>query len=174
MRRQPLDTLLHASMGLVVGALFLTAFPTTVRSQPAADVEPEASWTGHPWLGLSARNVTEADAALMEVFVSSGAWVTHVEPNSPASRAGLREGDVIIGVASAPVTRACEIGDVLQRVEPGSLLGLTYVREGVTADGAARLSAATGEQSETLSRGCGDTPDEEESAPNEPPVAPLP
>ena len=41
------------------------------------------------------------------------AW--HVSPNSPATRAGIRAGDILLTINSAPVTRATEVARRLER-----------------------------------------------------------
>lgn len=75
-----------------------------------------------------------ADAALMAAkgrcAVTSGAYVGRVGPGTPASRAGLRSGDVITHLANQPVGTAQELERLMAGVRPGQSVSLTYVREG--------------------------------------------
>jgi S1-C subfamily serine protease len=76
-----------------------------------------------PWLGL----VTEASAG--------GLVVTHVPPASPADRAGLRVGDLILAVDGTEVrTHAALYRSVWRAGGPGTAVRLTIHRNGATRD----------------------------------------
>lgn len=58
-----------------------------------------------PELGLTLAPLTDQDRQQFNLSAnSSGAVITHVVPNSPADEAGLRSGDIIVGVGSASVS----------------------------------------------------------------------
>jgi S1-C subfamily serine protease len=58
----------------------------------------------------------------------SGALVQHVEDNSPAKRAGLREGDVIIALEGQPVAGVDDLHRLLTEVRVGVSCSLTVLR----------------------------------------------
>jgi S1-C subfamily serine protease len=60
--------------------------------------------------------------------VESGARVMSVEPHSPAARAGLASGDVIVGLAGAPVTGVDALHRLLTADRVGETLALDVLR----------------------------------------------
>jgi S1-C subfamily serine protease len=58
----------------------------------------------------------------------SGVLVASVEPNSPAQRAGLTEGDMIVGFAEQPIARIDDLHRLLTEERAGQRLPLTIIR----------------------------------------------
>lgn len=73
-----------------------------------------------------------ADAAEMATkgrcSIRSGAYVGRVIDGSPAARAGLQPGDVITSLAGQWVVDASALERILERLEPGQRVPLTFVR----------------------------------------------
>ena len=61
-----------------------------------------------------------------------GAYLGRVEPGSPAARAGLRKGDVIVEISGQVVTGDADLRAVLARLSPGQAVPLTVMRDGRT------------------------------------------
>jgi serine protease Do len=70
---------------------------------------------------------------------SVGAYVGRVRPGSPAQQAGLRKGDVIVGLGGQPVARASDVHRLLPQMPKGRDLSLSYVRGGREQDTLVRL-----------------------------------
>lgn len=70
---------------------------------------------------------------------ASGAYVGRVRQGSPAQRAGLREGDVIVALGGQPVTRAADVHQLVPQMPAGREVSLTYVRDGQERDALVRL-----------------------------------
>ena len=69
----------------------------------------------------------------------SGAYVGQVRSGSPAERAGLRPGDVIVALGGQEVAQAKDVRRLVQEMPKGRDLSLTYVRAGQEQDALIRL-----------------------------------
>jgi len=56
------------------------------------------------WLGVGIQDVTPAMAKAFQRKEASGVLISDVQANTPASRAGLEKGDIILNVDSKPIT----------------------------------------------------------------------
>ena len=70
--------------------------------------------------------------AMQDVVGGEGAAVTEVQANSPAAEAGLRKGDVVIGLNGRPVRGAAELRARLSVVPVGETIELSVQRGGET------------------------------------------
>lgn len=70
---------------------------------------------------------------------ASGAYVGRVRAGSPAERAGLRKGDVIVALGGQPVSRAADVHRLVPQMPQGREVSLTYLRDGQERDALVRL-----------------------------------
>ena len=84
------------------------------------------------WLGVSIQEVNAAMAKALKLPEPGGAIVGDVESGSPASRAGLRTGDVIVAVANEKIDDSRHLRLVIARAGPGKTVNLKVVRDGKT------------------------------------------
>jgi S1-C subfamily serine protease len=84
------------------------------------------------YLGLAGqtRPVSRQIQRYFELKMATAVQVVTVEENSPAQRAGLREGDLIVALNSGPVASVDEIHRRLTSLPPRSTLNLTILRLG--------------------------------------------
>lgn len=69
----------------------------------------------------------------------SGAYIGRVRSGSPADRAGLRSGDVVVALGGQQVAQAKDVHRLVQEMPKGHDLSLTYVRAGQERDTLIRL-----------------------------------
>ncbi|MBI3596310.1 MAG: trypsin-like peptidase domain-containing protein [Nitrospirae bacterium] len=90
------------------------------------------------YIGVAGQNVPlhRRLVRFHDLQVESGVLVVSIEPNSPAQRAGLIEGDVIIGYDGRPITGIDDLHKVLTENAVGAPAPLTILRrsEKITLD----------------------------------------
>jgi serine protease Do len=84
------------------------------------------------WTGLRLETIDAELARREGLAVSRGALVVRVIADSPAARAGVREGDLIVGLAGQPVTAREDLTTAFYTVAPGTPLVID-VRRGEQA-----------------------------------------
>ncbi|HNX65216.1 MAG TPA: trypsin-like peptidase domain-containing protein [Oscillospiraceae bacterium] len=97
--------------------------------------------TGRPLIGLSGEDIDE----MMSKFynIPQGVYVRIVNSDSPAEKAGIRVGDVIIGANGKEITSMDELNKIKEEFKPGDSIKLTVYREGQKLELSLTLSEAT-------------------------------
>jgi serine protease DegQ len=83
-------------------------------------------------LGVIIQTATPDIAKALGTPVGRGVIINSVDSNSPAEKAGLRAGDLIISIGGKPVEDANDVRNYIGLREPGSNVEVTYYREGDT------------------------------------------
>jgi len=96
------------------------------------------------YLGLYPQDVTPQIARQFGLSEPSGALIAEVSPDTPASRAGLKRGDVILKVNGEPVASANDLRLRISQTAPGTNVKLAISRDGKVQD----VSVALGEYKE--------------------------
>ena len=91
------------------------------------------------FLGVSSIDVGSADLnpSILEQFgvtATSGAFVSDVQADSPASKAGLKIGDVIVGIDDEDVADSATVGEIVRDHAPGDQVTVSIEREGAAQD----------------------------------------
>lgn len=82
------------------------------------------------YMGLILQPMTPALSKEFKLEGAGGALVAEVAPNTPASKAGLKDGDVIIELDGKPVKDSHWLRLQVSQTQPGTKIGLKIVREG--------------------------------------------
>jgi serine protease Do len=102
----------------------------TARAGGDRSAEPEPATTRG--FGMSIDDVTPELARRMRLDNARGAVITDVEDGSPAGRARLRPGDVIVRVGQVNITTAADAQRELGRVPAGGTALMRIIRQGPT------------------------------------------
>ena len=88
------------------------------------------------FLGVAIQPVTQEIAQQLKVKVHSGVLVREVRDNTPAAKAGVQPGDVILRFAGQAVSEPRELQSIVERSPIGSSQPMVLLREGkeVTLD----------------------------------------
>jgi len=83
-----------------------------------------------PYFGIVHEDVTPYIASIYDLPVQSGAHVVEVAPDTPAARAGLRPGDVIVQIGEYPVDDNHPFLNVLMKHSPDQVVKVVFFRDG--------------------------------------------
>jgi serine protease Do len=83
-----------------------------------------------PLLGISIKDVAQEDAEVYGLPEISGALIEDFADGSPAERAGIERGDVIIAVDDKKVERVGQLQRLIAEHKPGEAVKLRIVRYG--------------------------------------------
>jgi serine protease Do len=97
---------------------------------------------GPSFLGIEAREVTPANVKQYKLPAERGVVVGRVAPDSPASKAGLKETDVITEVDGQRVEGATQFRRMIRETPAGRTVQLTVWREGRAQNLSAKLDQA--------------------------------
>jgi S1-C subfamily serine protease len=95
-----------------------------------------------PWLGAKLQNVSKDIADSLGLDRPVGAAVVGVTPNSPAAKAGLKRGDVLLKIDGQDVDDAEGVGFRLAVKPLGGVASLSLTRDGKTVVAPLELAAA--------------------------------
>ena len=85
---------------------------------------------GGPWLGVMIEDVTGEKAKELRLESPRGALVTRVEDDSPAERAGIRKGDVIIEFEDERIPGVRTLLRLVQETPEGRTVEIQVMRDG--------------------------------------------
>jgi Do/DeqQ family serine protease len=94
-------------------------------------------------LGVTIQPVNADIAKSLGLEKVAGAIVNSVSPGSPAERAGVRRGDVVVALDGTPVSDSNALRNQVARMQPGSTVRLTVLRDGREQQLTAKLAELT-------------------------------
>ncbi len=122
-----INTFLISPSGSFSGMGF--AIPTQIV-QPTVDSLVRYGKVSHSYIGVGITDVTPENSKFFDLKDANGAVISEVQPDSPGAHAGLKVGDVIIGLDGKKVTDAGQLQAEVSSKHPGTKVTLDVLRDG--------------------------------------------
>jgi serine protease Do len=81
-------------------------------------------------IGVGIRDITADEASKAKIADGAGVWITEVRSGTPAARAGIAAGDIVVEFDGFPVRSAAQFGRLVSETAPGRTVKATVVRDG--------------------------------------------
>lgn len=137
------NTAIYSPNGGSIGIGF--AIPSDLAQKVVAQLREKGS-VERGWLGVMIQPVTPEIAESLGLDEAKGALVTEVLPDSPAAKAGVRQGDVVLSFEGKDINTLRDLTRVVADTPVGKKATLKLVRDGKEAKLAAEIGAQKQEQ----------------------------
>jgi len=103
------------------------AIPATLAQQITEQIVAQGNVT-RGWIGIEAQDITPELAESFRLKRPQGALIAGVLRNSPADKAGLRAGDILLAIESKPVIDSGAMLNLIAALKPGQRATLQIAR----------------------------------------------
>jgi serine protease Do len=123
------------TVGLGIGAASIALAPALAGQVKVRAGTPKARATlemfgGGSQIGVSVRDIDDADVKREKLSAASGVAIEEVWSDSPASRAGLKAGDVVVEFDGEKVRSAQQFARLVEETPDGRTVRMAVVRDG--------------------------------------------
>jgi serine protease Do len=137
-----INTAIYSRSGMNAGIGF--AIPINLALRIAGDLTDDGE-VSRGYLGILPADIDAETAKLWKLNDESGAIIRTVKKNSPAAKAGLQVGDVILSVSGKKIENASNLPVIVSSYRPGQEITLEIIREGKPMTVSAKLEQLTPE-----------------------------
>ena len=137
-----INSQIYTRSGGSIGLSF--AIPTSV----ALEVMEQLKKTGRVergWLGVYIQDVNKKLASSLGLKKPQGALIAQVEDDSPAAKAGIKPGDVVIEFNNRNIVEASDLPHTVGLIKPGESVLATLVRNGKHREVNVKVGARPGD-----------------------------
>lgn len=119
-----INTMINAS-GQNIGF----AIPINLAKEMLPQLSSKGSVT-RGWLGVGVQNITSELAKSFNLPDEKGGLISEVQPNSPAERAGVKQGDIVREFNGEKIEDSYSLTRAVGKTEPGKTVPMTVIRDG--------------------------------------------
>src|SRR5947209_4368627 len=142
------NTAIYSPSGGSVGIGF--AIPAEVAKDVVASLKDKGT-VARGWIGVQIQPVSPEIADSLNLKGTKGALVAETQSGSPAASAGLKSGDVIVGVNGDKIDGPRELARRIAALGPEKRVDLTYLRDGSEHTANVRLGTLPAEKEAAVS-----------------------
>ena len=103
--------------------------PSAIAQSVVAQLK-ETGRVERGWLGVSMQPVDATMASALQMPDAKGALIGAVEPDSPAAKAGLQPGDVVVGFGGQAIAAPRDLAEAVGGLKPGAKSTIAVLRDG--------------------------------------------
>jgi serine protease Do len=144
------NTAIFSPSGGSVGIGF--AIPANIVSDVVDSLKSNGSVT-RGWLGVQIQPVTQDLAESLGLQKPEGAIVSDLTEDSPAQKAGLKQGDTILKVDGKIIADAKDLSRLIAHVKPSASVAMDLVRDGKLQTITVKIGTMPGETPKMASTG---------------------
>ena len=122
-----MNTAIKSGTGLSVGLGY--SIPSNLITAVALDLANQGRVV-RGLIGVQGEDLSVAEATKLSLGRAGGVRLVVVSDELPAAKAGLKVGDIVVGLNGKPVENWNELRLEISRRRPGEVLTLNYIREG--------------------------------------------
>lgn len=126
-----INAAIASATGYYTGYSF--AIPVNIVRKVMSDLREFGS-VQRAFLGVSIRDIDSKLSEEKDLGISQGIYVAGLSDGGAAEASGIREGDVIVKIAGAPVKSTPELQEQVSRYRPGDVIQVTVMRNRKESD----------------------------------------
>ncbi len=111
-----INTAIYSQTGVSMGIGY--AIPVSIARQVMEQIIQKGSVT-RGWIGVGVQDITAELAQSFKLSAARGVLITQVERSSPADKAGIKPGDILIAVNDRPVADTTTMLNLIASLQPG-------------------------------------------------------
>lgn len=119
---------INAAKPLIEDVLNKALTENVSKTASAASSNTNTSLVGKPRMGVTVSSINQNYTLVLQGLIPKGVLVTEVEAGSPAEKAGMQAGDIIVDVNDTIITSASEVNAITSTKNAGDVLQVKVYR----------------------------------------------
>ena len=126
-----INTAIYSQTGGSMGIGY--AIPVSIARQVMEQIVEKGSVT-RGWIGVGVQDITAELAQSFKLSAARGVLITQVERGSPADKAGMKPGDILLTVNDRPVADTTTMLNLIASLQPGQQAAIRLTRNQTETD----------------------------------------